>query len=131
LWNGDPLSVYSSVEMTMVDGRVLFSKADDAARRDWIAKERTRLIQKILVERKLKKAADEEEKDGDKDDKKQGDKKDAKDGEKSPGSDKPEGPIEHLSESELLAVRMRYLEMLRSGRDPASMPGVCGCGSHW
>ena len=130
LWNGDPLSVYSSVEMTMVDGRVLFSKADDAARRDWIAKERTRLIQKILVERKLKKAADEEEKDDKKDDTKQGE-KNAKDGEKSPGGDKPEGPIEHLSESEMLAVRMRYLEMLRSGRDPASMPGVCGCGSHW
>jgi hypothetical protein len=29
-------------------------------------------------------------------------------------------------------MRQIYMEMLRSGRDPRYLPGVCGCGyTHW
>lgn len=48
VWSGNPLSVYSKVEQTIVDGYVLFDKNRDIALRKEIAAERARLISKML-----------------------------------------------------------------------------------
>jgi imidazolonepropionase-like amidohydrolase len=45
LWTGDPLSVYSRVETTYIDGEVFFDRQKDLAMRDAVAKERTALEQ--------------------------------------------------------------------------------------
>jgi imidazolonepropionase-like amidohydrolase len=43
IWNGHPLSVYSRVEMTFVDGEPLFDREQDVARRAQVEEERKRL----------------------------------------------------------------------------------------
>ncbi|MEP6589948.1 MAG: amidohydrolase family protein [Gemmatimonadota bacterium] len=43
IWSGDPLSVYSSVETTFIDGEIFFDKTRDRAVRDAMAAERTEL----------------------------------------------------------------------------------------
>jgi imidazolonepropionase-like amidohydrolase len=43
IFNANPLSVYSSVDYTFVDGELLFSKQKDLAMRDSLAKERAEL----------------------------------------------------------------------------------------
>jgi imidazolonepropionase-like amidohydrolase len=43
IWTGDPLSVYSRVETTLIDGEVFFDRQQDLAMRDQMAKERTDL----------------------------------------------------------------------------------------
>lgn len=43
IWNGDPLSVYSSVETTFIDGEIFFDKKRDLAMREAHEKERARL----------------------------------------------------------------------------------------
>ena len=43
IYNGNPLSVYSSVDYTIIDGEVFFSKQKDLAMRDAQAKERAEL----------------------------------------------------------------------------------------
>jgi imidazolonepropionase-like amidohydrolase len=43
IWNGDPLSVYSSAETTFIDGEIFFDKKRDLAMRDAMAKERAAL----------------------------------------------------------------------------------------
>lgn len=43
LWTGHPLSVYSSVRTTWIDGEVFFDRAEDLARRATLAAERTTL----------------------------------------------------------------------------------------
>ncbi|MCB0430599.1 MAG: amidohydrolase family protein [Flavobacteriales bacterium] len=50
LWTGHPLSIYSKVEKTFVDGRCLFDRKEDAQMQEMIAKERERLIQKMMAE---------------------------------------------------------------------------------
>jgi imidazolonepropionase-like amidohydrolase len=52
LWNGHPLSVYSTPEMTWVDGVRLFDRQRDAQMRDALAKERNRIIQLMLEAKK-------------------------------------------------------------------------------
>jgi imidazolonepropionase-like amidohydrolase len=56
VWSGDPLSAFSKVEMTFVDGRRLFSVEQDQQHRARIAAERQRLIQKILSESRPRRA---------------------------------------------------------------------------
>ena len=52
LWSDNPLSIYAKAEITMVDGTVYYDiKKDEQMRKD-IAAERTRLIQKLLDEKK-------------------------------------------------------------------------------
>lgn len=51
LWNGNPLSVYTSAEKTMIEGVVYFDKERDAAQRKAIAEERTTLINMMLKEK--------------------------------------------------------------------------------
>ncbi len=43
IWNGDPLSVYSSAETTFIDGEIFFDKTRDQAMREQMAKERLAL----------------------------------------------------------------------------------------
>jgi imidazolonepropionase-like amidohydrolase len=43
IWNGHPLSVYSRVDMTFIDGEVFFDREQDLARRPQTAEERRRL----------------------------------------------------------------------------------------
>ncbi|MDB4913814.1 MAG: amidohydrolase [Gemmatimonadetes bacterium] len=43
IWNANPLSVYSSIEQTIIDGEVYFDKQKDLAMRDSMAKERAEL----------------------------------------------------------------------------------------
>ncbi|HEX6631566.1 MAG TPA: amidohydrolase [Gemmatimonadaceae bacterium] len=43
IWNGHPLSVYSNVETTFIDGEVFFDRQQDIARRAQLAKERAEL----------------------------------------------------------------------------------------
>lgn len=49
LWDDNPLSVYAQPLQTYVDGELLFDKAQDEVQRSWIASERDRLIQQMLV----------------------------------------------------------------------------------
>ena len=52
LWTGRPMSVYSIVEQTYVDGRLYYSLSLDRENRLRNAKERNRLTQKMLSEKK-------------------------------------------------------------------------------
>lgn len=45
IWNGHPLSVYSRVETTFIDGEIFFDRQQDLARRADILKERAQLEQ--------------------------------------------------------------------------------------
>ncbi|MCI0635179.1 MAG: amidohydrolase family protein, partial [Actinobacteria bacterium] len=49
IWSDNPLSTYSRCEQTWIEGACYFSLEDDAAMRDATARERRRLIQKILA----------------------------------------------------------------------------------
>ncbi len=62
IWSGDPLSTLSRCESTWIDGREYFSLEKDRDHREWIRKERQRLIHKILSSSSKK----EDEKDKDK-----------------------------------------------------------------
>jgi len=55
LWSGHPLSVYSKPEKTLVDGIVYFDIEKDREMQEWISKERSRLVAKILSEKKTPK----------------------------------------------------------------------------
>lgn len=52
LWSDNPLSIYAKAEKTLVDGVVYYDIEKDAAMRKEIFAERTRLIQKLLDEKK-------------------------------------------------------------------------------
>src|SRR5206468_12439116 len=45
IWNGHPLSVYSRVETTFIDGEIFFDRQQDLARRADILRERAQLEQ--------------------------------------------------------------------------------------
>ena len=51
VWSGNPLSNYSSVQQTWIDGRKYFDRAEDAEARKTFAAQREALIQKALPER--------------------------------------------------------------------------------
>jgi imidazolonepropionase-like amidohydrolase len=52
LWSDNPLSIYAKAEKTMVDGIVYFDREKDKELRKQVAAERTRLVQKMLNEKK-------------------------------------------------------------------------------
>lgn len=52
IWNANPLSIYASVLKTFVDGICYYDRDVDTAKREWIAKERARLIQKMIDAKK-------------------------------------------------------------------------------
>ncbi len=52
LWSDNPLSVYAKVEKTIIDGRIYFDNEEDLKMRAEMQKERARIIQKMLDEKK-------------------------------------------------------------------------------
>ncbi len=58
IWNGDPLSVFSSVDYTFVDGRIVFSREADQAHRVRYREARDRLAEAIRNEGKKPEAAE-------------------------------------------------------------------------
>ncbi len=52
LWSDNPLSIYAKVEKTIVDGIIYYDNEEDAKLRVEIQKERARIIQKMLDEKK-------------------------------------------------------------------------------
>ena len=52
LWSDNPLSVYAKVEKTIIDGQIYFDAEEDVKMRSAIQKERARIIQKMLEEKK-------------------------------------------------------------------------------
>lgn len=52
LWSDNPLSIYAKVEKTIIDGQVYYDSEEDAKMRIEIQKERARIIQKMLEEKK-------------------------------------------------------------------------------
>ena len=52
VWSANPLSIYAKVEKTFVDGILFFDYEKDLLKREEIRKERARLIQKMLDDKK-------------------------------------------------------------------------------
>lgn len=52
LWSDHPLSVYAKADMTFVDGIKFFDRQEDLKKREEVATERNRIIQKMLAEKK-------------------------------------------------------------------------------
>ena len=52
LWSDNPLSIYAKALVTIVDGTIYFDREKDLQLRTEIAKERNRLVQKMLAEKK-------------------------------------------------------------------------------
>lgn len=59
LWNDNPLSVFSKVKMTMIDGMIFYDEKADQESRELIAKEKRRIIDLML---KAKKGGEKTEK---------------------------------------------------------------------
>jgi imidazolonepropionase-like amidohydrolase len=135
LWSADPLSTYSKCEMTLVDGRILFSLERDQELRQQVKKERQRLIQKVLADGKRKPA----EAAGEGAARPAGGRRgrpptDINSGSSSEGEEGLESDDfgSDISDEAREQMKQIYLETLRSGRDPRYLPGVCGCGfTHW
>ncbi len=53
LWNDNPLSIYAKPLKTFVDGIDYYDEAKDLKMRDDMRKEKERIIQKLLTEKKL------------------------------------------------------------------------------
>ncbi len=51
LWNANPTSIYAKPEKTIVDGKVLFDINEDAKLRADMAKEKARIVQKMIAEK--------------------------------------------------------------------------------
>ncbi len=125
VWSGHPLSAFSRCVRTYVDGIEMFSDEADAAHRAFIAKERQRLIQKILNDPKPPK---EDAPGGD------APKAGAGEGEAEVTDERPRRRrrppgAESLTDEEVEMIRLMRIELLTSGRVPRDkMPGVCGCG---
>jgi imidazolonepropionase-like amidohydrolase len=73
IWSGNPLSNYTNVKQTWIDGRKYFDRAEDIEARKTFAVQREALIQKVLPER-LKELGAGGGKEGDSKDKKPEDK---------------------------------------------------------
>lgn len=52
LWSDNPLSIYAKAEKTIIDGLIYFDKEEDIKLRDDIQKERARIIQRMIDEKK-------------------------------------------------------------------------------
>lgn len=106
IWSGPPLSAFSRCVATYVDGRRLFSLEDDAKHRETIAKERTRIIQKILALGGGGTRGGRPGGDGD-----------------GPAG---RGPRQRPTD-EVEWLREYYLDLINRGGDPdAARPGECG-----
>ncbi|MFL5765883.1 MAG: amidohydrolase family protein [Bacteroidia bacterium] len=52
LWTDNPLSIYAKVDKTIIDGQIYYDSEEDAKLREDIRKERARIIQKMIDEKK-------------------------------------------------------------------------------
>lgn len=52
LWSDNPLSIYAKAEKTIIDGLIYFDKDEDIKLRDEIQKERARIIQRMIDDKK-------------------------------------------------------------------------------
>lgn len=52
LWSDFPLSVYAKVKYTIIDGQIFYDEEDNKRREEYIKKERARIIEKLLKEKK-------------------------------------------------------------------------------
>ena len=52
LWTDSPLSVYAKVKYTIIEGQIFYDEEENAKRTELIRKERARLINKLLKEKK-------------------------------------------------------------------------------
>lgn len=52
LWNGSPLSTFTRAEKTFVDGKLFFDRQENEKMAEEIKRERNRLIQKMIREKK-------------------------------------------------------------------------------
>jgi imidazolonepropionase-like amidohydrolase len=52
LWSDNPLSVYAKAEKTIIDGHIYYDLEEDAKLREEIRKERSKIIQKMIDEKK-------------------------------------------------------------------------------
>jgi len=62
IWNGHPLSIYSHVDTTFIEGDVYFDREEDLKRREAMRKEKEELLKKEEEESKKAKAGDKKEK---------------------------------------------------------------------
>lgn len=106
IWNGSPLSTLSKCELTMVDGRVMWSLETDAKLRERNKADRERIVQKLLAD----------------------------DAAKKPEGAGPAGPARRrrpteagLTDDDLRTLERAYQDLQRSGKT-LNQPGVCGCG---
>ncbi len=110
LWTADPLSVYTRVDETWVDGRLRFARADDARRVEAMRLDRQRLLDRLVSgkeERKPKRKT-----------------------ENAPAADAAPPKRLGLLDRMLDQSEAIYFELVRRGIDPDDMrPGDCGCGA--
>ncbi len=52
LWSANPLSIYAKAEKTMVDGRIYYDREQDEQKKERMAEERARLVQKMQQSKK-------------------------------------------------------------------------------
>jgi imidazolonepropionase-like amidohydrolase len=113
IWSGDPMSTYSRVEQTWIEGVKYFDLELDAEMRAHVERERQRLIQKILADAH---GAPAEPKENEKQ-----------------GDDASEAPAPSRLMGRLIENRRRMMEeQYRMGIDPEELrPGDCGCNNFW
>ncbi len=51
LWSNHPMSIYATVEKTIIEGKVFFDRAEDAKKREAITEEKSKLINMMLKEK--------------------------------------------------------------------------------
>ena len=66
IWSDHPLSIYARAEKTFVDGLLLFDLERDAAMREFIKKDRARIVQKMLEAKKVGKKTEPVQKENNK-----------------------------------------------------------------
>jgi imidazolonepropionase-like amidohydrolase len=123
IWSGDPLSTYTRCEQTWIEGAKYFDIEDDLKHRETIARERNRIVQKILTQTHGKPGKKDEPKDA------------STQPSTSPdvAHTQPQTQTQSQPHLHLTAQLRDWLnEQVRLGFDPTEIrPGDCGCGEFW